>query len=112
MSRRVALQHAVESYNSVRLLFVHVPESRVKPVHIRGKGLDTAFIPNNSAALSKVPLNSEPTVHMGRILDGVAAHVKEFPLKNRADVSSQAESSSIDIENILNWILRKQRNMA
>jgi len=57
--------------------------------------------PNNAAALSKVPLNSEPTVHMGRVLDGVAAHVKEFPLKNRADVSPQAESSSIDIENIL-----------
>ena len=40
----VALQHAVEAYDAVRLLFVHVPESRIKPVHIRGKGLDAAFI--------------------------------------------------------------------
>lgn len=40
----VALDHAVEDYESVRLLFVHVPESAVKPVHLRGKGLEEAFI--------------------------------------------------------------------
>ncbi|MCX7309738.1 MAG: ATP-binding protein, partial [Afipia sp.] len=40
----LALDHAVEDYESVRLLFVHVPESAVKPVHLRGKGLDEAFI--------------------------------------------------------------------
>ena len=40
----LALDHAVEEYESVRLLFVHVPESTVKPVHLRGKGLEIAFI--------------------------------------------------------------------
>jgi len=40
----LALDHAVEDYESVRLLFVHVPESAVKPVHLRGKGLEEAFI--------------------------------------------------------------------
>jgi predicted HTH transcriptional regulator len=40
----IALDHIVETYGSVRLLFVHIPESPVKPVHIRGKGLDFAFI--------------------------------------------------------------------
>ena len=40
----VALDHAVEDYESVRLLFVHVPESAVKPVHLRGKSLEYAFI--------------------------------------------------------------------
>lgn len=40
----LALDHAVESYGDARLLFVHVPESAVKPVHIRGKGLEHAFI--------------------------------------------------------------------
>lgn len=40
----VALDHAVEDYVSARLLFVHVPESAVKPVHLRGKGLEDAFI--------------------------------------------------------------------
>lgn len=40
----VALDHAVQGYESVRLLFVHVPESAVKPVHLRGKGLEEAFI--------------------------------------------------------------------
>jgi ATP-dependent DNA helicase RecG len=40
----VALDHAVEDYGSARLLFVHVPESPVKPVHLRGKGLEEAFI--------------------------------------------------------------------
>ena len=40
----VALDHAVEDYDSARLLIVHVPESAVKPVHLRGKGLEEAFI--------------------------------------------------------------------
>lgn len=40
----VALDHAVESYRAERLLFVHVPESAVKPVHLRGKSLEHAFI--------------------------------------------------------------------
>lgn len=38
------LDHAVEEYGSTRLLFVHIPESGVKPVHLRGKGLEDAFI--------------------------------------------------------------------
>lgn len=40
----VALDHAMEDYGSVRLLFVQIPESAVKPVHLRGKGLEDAFI--------------------------------------------------------------------
>lgn len=40
----LALDHAVEDYESARLLIVHVPESAVKPVHLRGKGLEEAFI--------------------------------------------------------------------
>lgn len=40
----VALDHAVEEYKSVRLMLVHVPESTVKPVHLRGKSLEDAFI--------------------------------------------------------------------
>jgi ATP-dependent DNA helicase RecG len=40
----LALDHAVEEFNGVRLLFVHVSESAVKPVHLRGKSLDEAFI--------------------------------------------------------------------
>jgi predicted HTH transcriptional regulator len=40
----VSLDHAVENYESVPLLFVYVPEAPVKPVHIRGKSLEVAFI--------------------------------------------------------------------
>lgn len=39
-----ALDHAVEDCGAIRLLFVHVPESAVKPVHLRGIGLEDAFI--------------------------------------------------------------------
>ena len=35
----LALDHAVEEFNGVRLLFVHAPESTVKPVHLRGKSI-------------------------------------------------------------------------
>jgi predicted HTH transcriptional regulator len=44
MEPPVALDHAVEDCWGVRLLFVQVPESPVKPVHLRGKGLEEAFI--------------------------------------------------------------------
>jgi ATP-dependent DNA helicase RecG len=40
----LALDHTVEEHEAARLLFVHVPESAVKPVHLRGKGLEEAFI--------------------------------------------------------------------
>lgn len=41
---KIALDHSIEAYSGTRLLFVHVPESRVKPVHLRGKGLEDTFI--------------------------------------------------------------------
>jgi len=40
----LALDHAVETCGTARVLFVHIPESSVKPVHLRGKSLDHAFI--------------------------------------------------------------------
>jgi ATP-dependent DNA helicase RecG len=40
----LALDHAVEDYGSKRVLFIHAPESAVKPVHLRGKGIEDAFI--------------------------------------------------------------------
>ncbi len=40
----LALDHAVVDYESVRLLFIQIPESAVKPVHLRSKGLEEAFI--------------------------------------------------------------------
>jgi predicted HTH transcriptional regulator len=39
-----ALDHTVEIYDAVSLLLVHIPESPVKPVHVRGKGFDRSFI--------------------------------------------------------------------
>jgi predicted HTH transcriptional regulator len=39
-----ALDHAVENYADDRLLLVHVPESPIKPVHLRGKAFEHAFI--------------------------------------------------------------------
>ncbi|MFT5192057.1 MAG: ATP-dependent DNA helicase RecG [Verrucomicrobiales bacterium] len=40
----LALDHAVETLGGVPLLFIRIPESPVKPVHIRGKSIDQAFI--------------------------------------------------------------------
>jgi ATP-dependent DNA helicase RecG len=40
----ISLDHAVETFGTARVLFVHVPESAVKPVHLRGKSLEHAFI--------------------------------------------------------------------
>ena len=40
----LSLDHSVETYGASRLLFVHIPESPVKPVHLRGRGIDEAFI--------------------------------------------------------------------
>jgi len=40
----LTLDHAVETISGVPALFVHIPESPVKPVHLRGKSLEKAFI--------------------------------------------------------------------
>ncbi len=40
----LVLDHAVAEYEASSLLFVHIQESSVKPVHRRGKGLEDAFI--------------------------------------------------------------------
>jgi ATP-dependent DNA helicase RecG len=40
----LVLDHAVETFKGERLLFVHILESALKPVHLRGKSLETAFI--------------------------------------------------------------------
>ena len=40
----LVLDHAVAEYEASSLLFVHIQESTVKPVHRRGKGLEEAFI--------------------------------------------------------------------
>lgn len=40
----IVLDHVVEDYESVPILFVFVAESPVKPVRPRGRGLDCAFI--------------------------------------------------------------------
>lgn len=40
----VMIDHSVESFETARLLFVFVPESGEKPVHLRAKGIEDAFI--------------------------------------------------------------------
>ncbi len=40
----VCLDHSVVEYENAKLLFVCIPESAVKPVHIRGKGLEDSFV--------------------------------------------------------------------
>lgn len=40
----LAVDHAVAPYDGTDLLFIFIPESPVKPVHLRGKSIDKAFI--------------------------------------------------------------------
>lgn len=40
----VILDHAVINFEGVPLLCIHIPESPTKPVHLRGKPMDQAFI--------------------------------------------------------------------
>lgn len=40
----IVVDHTIEDYDGARLLFVYIAESEVKPVHLRGKMLDQAFI--------------------------------------------------------------------
>jgi len=51
---RLALDHGGETYEGVRLLFVHIPETTVKPVHLRGKGLKDAFIRSGGTARGRI----------------------------------------------------------
>jgi len=83
----VALDHAVEGYESVRLLFVHVPESAVKPVHLRGKGLEDAFIRSGGTTrrasrqeIGTLMLNSR-TPRWEELHASVLLPATEFPAK-------------------------------
>lgn len=40
----VLLDNAIETYDNNRLLFIHINESSVKPVHRRGKSIEHAFV--------------------------------------------------------------------
>jgi ATP-dependent DNA helicase RecG len=40
----IILEHAMGEYQGARLLFVRIPESPVKPVHLRGVGMEHSFI--------------------------------------------------------------------
>lgn len=40
----VLLDNSIETYDSKRLLFIHIKESTVKPVHRRGKSIEHAFV--------------------------------------------------------------------
>jgi len=53
----ISLDYATEYYEGIPLLIVHVAESDIKPVHIRGKGLDDAFI--RSAGTTRKASRSE-----------------------------------------------------
>lgn len=40
----IVIDHAVVDWHGSNLLFVRIPEQRVKPVHLRGKGVEYAWI--------------------------------------------------------------------
>ncbi len=40
----IVIDHSCEEFEAARLLFIHIPESAVKPVHLRGRGIECAFI--------------------------------------------------------------------
>ncbi len=40
----ITIEHSLEEYMNLPILFIHIPESREKPVHLRGYSLETAFI--------------------------------------------------------------------
>jgi ATP-dependent DNA helicase RecG len=62
----ISLDHCVESYNGVKLLFIFIKESNTKPVHVRGNITDT-FIRSLATTrkatqieLASLMLNSKP----------------------------------------------------
>lgn len=40
----LAIDHAVLDYQDSSLLFIHIPEQSVKPVHLRGKSIEHAYV--------------------------------------------------------------------
>ena len=40
----VSIDHSIETYRNTELLFIHIKESAVKPVHIAGKTIEDSFI--------------------------------------------------------------------
>lgn len=44
VSPLVSMDHSIEHYQNTELLFIHIKESAVKPVHIAGKTIEDSFI--------------------------------------------------------------------
>ncbi len=108
----LALDHAVEEFNGVRLLLVNVPESAVKPVHLRGKSLDEAFIRSGGSTrkasrqeIGTLMLNSRTPrweeLHASMLLDNaeLAASLNAEPIFSMLERPIAASS-----EEMLAWM--------
>jgi ATP-dependent DNA helicase RecG len=106
------IDHAVADYDSVPLLFVHVPESAVKPVHLRGKGLEDAFIRSGGTTrkasrqeIGTLMLNSR-TPRWEELHASVLLPNKEFPSKLTVEpiFKMLERPTSTTLEETLTWM--------
>ena len=96
---QVALDHAIETIGNSRILFVHIPESTVKPVHLRGKDLEHAFIRSGGTTR---PASRQEVGHM--MMNSRTPRWEE--LRASTLLSEDAALNALEIDPIFNMLER------
>ncbi len=108
----VRIDHSIIAYKEIPILFVHIGESSVKPVHLRGKSIEESYIRTGGTTrlasrheIASLMLNSKTLryeeLNASKLLE--SADVLEL-LDYKAIYGLLGKPVSLDPDEILNWM--------
>lgn len=112
----VKLDHTIEQYNNVPLLFIYIKESQVKPVHIAGKTIEDTFI--RSGGTSRKASRQELGSLMLNSKNPVFEELNASTLKSPTEVIALLDFAYIcrllkkplpgNLEEIMSWLTEEK----
>lgn len=112
----VSIDHVVEEYEGVSLLFIHIKESPVKPVHLANKKLEDSFI--RSGGTTRKASRQEVGGLMLNSKTPVFEELHSSTLKNQVEIMTLLDYANIyrllklpvptNIEEIMHWLEKEK----
>jgi ATP-dependent DNA helicase RecG len=109
----VSIDHSIEEFNGVSLLFVHIKESSVKPVHLSGKTIEDSYV--RSGGTTRKASRQEIGGLMLNSKTPVFEELHASTLKNQIQVMTLLDYATIykllkipspsNIEEIIKWLV-------
>ncbi|MCX8514412.1 MAG: putative DNA binding domain-containing protein [Burkholderiales bacterium] len=116
VSPLVSLDHAIEQYADKPLLFIHIKESHIKPVHIAGKTIEDTFI--RSGGTTRKASRQEVGGLMLNSKNPVFEELNASTLKNPTEIITMLDFASIckllkkpvpgNLEEIMYWFTEEK----